>query len=91
MIYRRRRKFKKSFAELPHDIQEKTFKAFELFKGNPQHPSLRIKKMKLPGDIWEGRKDDFYRFTFEYVTGEQGETICYFRNIGRHDILDHSP
>lgn len=90
MIYRRRPKFKKSFAKLPRDVQEKAAKAFELFKENPRHPSLNIKKMEGYDDIWEGRLDDFWRFTFEYVT-EEGETICYFRNIGRHDILDHSP
>lgn len=42
--------------------------------------------------ICEGRIDDFYRFTFEYLTDDDtGEEVCYFRNIGRHDILDHNP
>jgi hypothetical protein len=91
MIYRRLPEFRKSYTQLRHNIQEKAVKAFALFRENPRHPSLRVKKMNLPGDIWEGRIDDFYRFTFEYVTHEKGEKICYFRNIGRHDILDHSP
>lgn len=91
MKYQRTARFRKSFDALPKEIQAKVHKAFVLFKQNPQHPSLRVKKMELPGDIWEGRLDNFYRFTFEYVTDEQGEKECIFRNVGRHDILDHSP
>jgi mRNA-degrading endonuclease RelE of RelBE toxin-antitoxin system len=67
-------------------------KAFKLFQNNPHHPSLGIKKIKGHEGIWEGRIDDFYRFTFEYLTDpDTGEQICLFRNIGRHDIIDHAP
>ncbi len=61
-------------------------------KENTQHPSLGVKKMKGHKNIWEGRVDDFYRFTFEFqVDPDSNEQICVFRNIGRHDILDHNP
>ena len=45
---------------------EKVKKAFLLFKENPQHRSLGTGKIKGQEGIWEGRIDDFYRFTFEY-------------------------
>lgn len=91
MIYRRSPQFKKAAAALPKPIQEKVKKAFTLFKDDPGHPSLGIKKIQGNQDIWEGRIDDFYRFTFEYQKTESGEVICWFRNIGRHDIIDHAP
>lgn len=47
--------------------------------------------MKGYESIWEGRVNRFYRFTFEYITDDEEETVCLFRNIGRHDILDHNP
>lgn len=92
MKYRRSDQFKKSFDALPKEVQDKVYKAFRLFQENPRHPSLGVKKMKGYEAIWEGRIDDFYRFTFEYLTDDDmGEEVCYFRNIGRHDILDHNP
>ena len=92
MNYQRTARFKKAFKEPPKPIQEKVTKVFVLFQQNPQHPSLGVKKMKKHMNIWEGRVDDFYRFTFEYQTDSAtGEPICIFRNIGRHDILDHNP
>jgi len=82
------------------EIQEKTIKAFELFKANPRHPSLVIKKVKGVEDIWEGRIDQFYRFTFQYIDNlaydskhddQSKKTICLFRNVGRHEIVDVAP
>ena len=92
MKYQRTARFKKAVQELPKPIREKLSKIFTLFQENTQHPSLGVKKMKGHKNIWEGRIDDFYRFTFEYgVDPDTDETICIFRNIGRHDILDHNP
>ena len=92
MIYRRSPEFKKAYKELPDHIQEKVKKAFELFKDNSHHPSLGTKKIQGRDNIWEGRIDQFYRFTFEYRPDPiTGETICLFRNIGRHEIIDHNP
>ena len=92
MKYQRTAHFKKAVQELPKPVKEKLPKIFALFQENMQHPSLGVKKMKGHKNIWEGRLDDFYRFTFEYqVDPETNEQICVFRNIGRHDILDHNP
>jgi mRNA interferase RelE/StbE len=92
MIYRRPERFRKAFRALPKHIQEKVPKAFSLFKEDPHHPSLGTKKMQGYEGIWEGRVDRSYRFTFHYEEDEEsGETICVFRNIGPHDILDHDP
>jgi mRNA-degrading endonuclease RelE of RelBE toxin-antitoxin system len=86
MKYRRLPTFKKNFSRLPQDIQLKAGKAFLLFRQNPNHPSLHVKRMEgMPG-VWEGRVDIHYRFTFHY----EGDTVV-LRNIGPHDILDKKP
>lgn len=93
MKFRKSKRFQKSFDDLPEEIQEKARKAFSLFKKQPYypfHPSLVIKKIRGKDNIWEGRIDDFYRFTFEILT-EDNETLYYFRNIGPHDITSTNP
>ena len=93
MKFRKSKRFQKSFDGLPAHIQDKARKAFGLFRRQPYppfHPSLVIKKIKGREGIFEGRIDDFYRFTFEIIR-QDDETIYYFRNIGRHDITSTTP
>jgi mRNA-degrading endonuclease RelE of RelBE toxin-antitoxin system len=92
MIYRQSSDFKKAYNALPARVKKKAVKQFELFKANPRHPSLGVKKIQGHPNYWEGRIDRSYRFTFEYLDDpESGESICVFRNIGRHDIVKTSP
>ncbi len=92
MIYQATPRFKKASRALPRPIKRKASKAFALFKENPRHPSLGVKKIRGTENLWEGRIDRSYRFTFEYLEDpESGELICVFRNVGRHDIIKTSP
>ncbi len=92
MIYQVTARFRKASRSLPKPIKKKVARAFALFRENPHHPSLAVRKIQGSANIWEGRIDRFYRFTFEYVDDpESGETICLFRNIGPHDITKTSP
>lgn len=91
MKYRRTEHFKQAFQALPTGIQEKAAKAFHLFQENPRHPSLVIKKIKGTADIWEGRVDQGYRFTFHYEKMADGETVMVFRNIDNHDDCLKNP
>jgi mRNA-degrading endonuclease RelE of RelBE toxin-antitoxin system len=92
MIYRRTVRFKKAYQSLPKEIQEKTAKAFALFKLDPSHPSLGIKKIKGMEGIWEGRVDRSYRFTFHYEKDPQtSELVCTFRNIDNHNECLKNP
>ncbi|OGP71077.1 MAG: hypothetical protein A2Y80_06645 [Deltaproteobacteria bacterium RBG_13_58_19] len=74
--------FIRDYRSLPQRIKKATDKQLELFLANSQHPSLNIKKMQDPRDIWEGRITKGYRFTFQME-----EEICILRRIGTHDIL----
>jgi len=85
MIFRRTARFAKAFCALPREIQEKALKVFALFQQDPCHPSLVVKKLKGSRDIWEGRIDQSYRFTFHYEKNEAGRVTCVFRNTDNHD------
>jgi mRNA-degrading endonuclease RelE of RelBE toxin-antitoxin system len=75
-------KFIKDYRLLPQDLQEMTDKKLALLLINQNHPSLHIKKMQDPRNIWEGRIAAGYRFTFLI------EADCYvLRRVGTHDIL----
>ena len=76
------RTFVKNYRELPKRIQNAADKQLEYLLSDLEHPSLNIKKMKDPREIWEGRVADSYRFTFQI---EEYQYIM--RRIGTHDIL----
>jgi mRNA-degrading endonuclease YafQ of YafQ-DinJ toxin-antitoxin module len=76
------RHFDKAFAGLPPAIKERAREKLALFFDNPQHPSLRVKKMQGHRYIWEGSITKSYRFTFQIH-----EDLCILRRIGTHDVL----
>ena len=74
--------FIRDYQALPNRLQQTVDKKLQLFQENPRHPSLRIKKMQDPRNIWEGRISRGYRFTFQIE-----EEDCLLRRLGTHDIL----
>jgi len=76
------KKFQKQYQKLPPAIKDIAKKQLSFLLSNPQHPSLNIKKMKDPRNIWEGRVTYSYRFTFQ----AEGE-LYILRTIGTHDTL----
>ena len=74
--------FVRDYRKLPQDIRKLTDKQLGLLLSNPKHPSLNLKKMKDPRDIWEGRISLSYRFTFQTV-----EDVYLSRKVGTHDVL----
>jgi mRNA interferase RelE/StbE len=70
------------YQSLPSQLQRAVDKQLKLFLSNQRHPSLNIKKMQDPRDIWEGRITKGYRFTFQM----EGEVVI-LRRLGTHDIL----
>ena len=57
-------KFIKDYEALPKNIQKAVDKQLAFLLKNPSHPSLRVKKMQDPRDIWEGRVTGGYRLLF---------------------------
>ena len=74
--------FVRDYRKLPQMIQAAVDKQLELLLSNPQHPSLNIKKMNDPRNIWEGRVTVSYRFTFQVQ-----DDIYILRKVGTHDTL----
>jgi mRNA-degrading endonuclease RelE of RelBE toxin-antitoxin system len=74
--------FVRDYRKLPEDIQKTMDKQLELLLTNAKHPSLSLKKMHDPRNIWEGRVTLAYRFTFQ-IEGD----IYVLRKVGTHDIL----
>jgi mRNA-degrading endonuclease RelE of RelBE toxin-antitoxin system len=74
--------FIRDYHALPDQFQKTVEKKLKLFLSNQRHPSLNIKKMQDPRNIWEGRITKGYRFTFQM----EGE-VCILRRLGTHDIL----
>ncbi len=74
--------FDRDFLRLSAVIRRNAERKFQLLLKNLRHPSLRVKKMEDPRNIWEGRITKQYRFTFQ-VVGD----VYFFRRIGTHDIL----
>ena len=74
--------FEKDYGALPDEITTLTDRKLRLLLQNPRHPSLQIKKMNDPRNIWESRITQSYRFTFQIA----GDTYL-LRRIGTHDIL----
>ena len=74
--------FVRDYRKLPQEIQEAVDKQLGLLLVNSRHPSLNIKKMNDPRDIWEGRITYSYRFTF-HIEGDS----YILRKVGTHDTL----
>jgi mRNA-degrading endonuclease RelE of RelBE toxin-antitoxin system len=74
--------FIRDYQALPGNLQKMVDDKLALLNSNPRHPSLCLKKMQDPRNIWEGRITKGYRFTFQW----QGDS-CILRRLGSHDIL----
>ena len=53
--------FRKAFAALPHDIQDRAREAFQLFSENPAHPGLQFKQVHSTDPIFSARISLQYR------------------------------
>ncbi|PSQ89650.1 MAG: hypothetical protein BRD45_02490 [Bacteroidetes bacterium QS_8_64_10] len=72
--------FRKLFGELPYETQDRARVKFALWQENPQHPSLRFKKVSSKEPLWSARISRSYR-----VLGlREGDHIEWFW-IGLHD------
>ncbi len=74
--------FVRDYRKLTRVMQEAVDKQLELLLSNSRHPSLNVKKMNDPRDIWEGRVTASHRFTFHM----ESDTYV-LRRVGTHDTL----
>ncbi|MDY7024656.1 MAG: hypothetical protein SWJ54_25470 [Cyanobacteriota bacterium] len=75
--------FRKLFANLPEEIKEQTRQAYRQFKKNPNHPSLRFKKVHPQLPIYSARITRNYRAIGQL----SGDTMIWFW-VGSHADYD---
>jgi len=79
VISRTNADFRRDFASLPVAVQKQARSAFKQFLSDPQHPSLRFKKLPPHQDIWSVRITSDYRAIGRW----RGDVILWFF-IGSH-------
>lgn len=77
LIYKTQKSFWDFYYALPKVIQDRADEKFKLLKDNPQHPSLRLKKV---GEDWVVRINRDYRA----LAIEENDNIVWYW-IGKHD------
>ncbi|MBI5189121.1 MAG: hypothetical protein HZA22_00405 [Nitrospirae bacterium] len=78
-------RFERAYRKLTPEVQARFEEKMRLLiASNLRHPSLRIKKVKGSGNIWEGSIDMNYRFTFEPIEGG-----IRLRVIGPHKVVEN--
>ena len=84
MTIQRSDAFKRDYGRLPSSAKLRVERQVGLLVTNRSHPSLRLKKMALAGDIWEARVSEGYRMTLQFL-----EDMIFLGRVGTHDLLCH--
>jgi hypothetical protein len=79
MISRTTRRFRELFSALPAHVQRQAREAYRLFRQNPQHPGLRLKRIRTEPPLYSARVGIGYRA----VAVRDGETMTWYW-IGSH-------
>ena len=77
------RRFRQMLAKLPSDVRRQAQEAYRLFRQNPNHPSLRFKKVHNTEPIYSARINIGYR-AVGVIDG--GEIVWFW--IGPHAEYD---
>jgi len=76
--------FWRAYDGLTPPVREAARKAYSLFAENPEHPSLRFKKLGGGDSVWSVRINEQYR-----AVGERnGDTVVWVW-IGSHNDFDN--
>ena len=75
--------FRKSLARLPDEIRQQARTAYRQFQDNPNHPSLRFKKVHPTLPIYSARINKSYRAVGQL----QDDTVVWFW-VGSHTEYD---
>jgi len=80
MKSRTTRRFRKALGKLPQQVQQQAREAYELFLENPDHPSLRLKRIHSGKEIYSARITRAIRA----LAVRQDDLMIWFW-IGSHD------
>ncbi|MGL5076668.1 MAG: type II toxin-antitoxin system RelE family toxin [Waterburya sp.] len=83
MKSRTTKKFRQALAELPDQVRKQARIAYRQFKKNPNHPSLRFKKVHQKLPIYSARISRDYR-----AVGQIDQDVIIWFWIGSHTDYD---
>jgi Txe/YoeB family toxin of Txe-Axe toxin-antitoxin module len=75
--------FRRDFAKLPVEVKRQAKIAYERFKSDPNHPSLKFKKLPPFEDIWSVRIGSHHR-----AVGRWKDDVILWFFIGSHADYD---
>ena len=84
MISRLHPSFRRDFAKLPRDIQQRARAAYRRFKKDPAHPGLQFKRLHSKLPLWSVRFSESYRAVG--VRKSDDEIVWFF--VGTHAEYD---
>ena len=84
MISKVRPSFWRAYDRLAPTVKIRAKAAWKLFERDPNHPSLRFKKLQARNDLWSVRINEQYRA----VGVRSGDTIEWIW-IGTHNEFDN--
>ena len=84
MISKIRPSFRRAYERLAPAVKARARIAYKLFAENPDHPSLRFKKLQGSDRIWSVRRSEQFRA----VGVRSGDTIEWIW-IGTHNEFDN--
>jgi mRNA-degrading endonuclease RelE of RelBE toxin-antitoxin system len=84
VISKVRPSFRRDFERLAPSVKTRARLAYQLFAENPNHPSLRFKKLQGSDRVWSIRISEQYRA----VGVRSGDTIEWIW-IGTHNEFDN--
>jgi mRNA-degrading endonuclease RelE of RelBE toxin-antitoxin system len=76
--------FRRDFAKLPRDVQQRARAAYRRFQADPNHPSLQFKRLHATLPLWSVRVSDSYRAVG--IRQNDDEIVWFF--IGTHAEYD---
>ena len=76
-------RFKKHYKVLPEHEKKQIMKKLALLAENPQHPSLRTKRIQGTADLFECSVNMDIRIIWYY----EGDKIIILLDVGHHNIL----
>lgn len=83
MISQTTKSFRRAFAQLPADVQDRAREAFRLFSADPSYPGLQFKKVHGTRPVYSARISKDYRAV---CVLRGGEATWFF--IGSHANYD---
>ena len=72
-------RFWELYARLPHRVQQQARRAYQVWKENPRHPSVRFKRVDDQEPIYSARVSNTYRA----LGILEGDTVIWYW-IGSH-------